>query len=86
MSEHEGTEAWLQGVRDSIAWVKYRQSVLADLQHAAYKAALADVLVHLEAMLARGTARSTTPVASAAPWRCDGCGRDEHGCMCASSI
>lgn len=62
MSSHEGTEAWRQGVKDSIAWVLYRQQVLTDLQHPAYQAALADLLVHLQAMLDRGTASPVTPL------------------------
>lgn len=59
-SEHEGTEAWRQGIKDSIAWVKYRQMVMPDLQKEVYKAALADVLIHLEAMLERGTSQVTS--------------------------
>lgn len=58
MTETE-TAIWRQGVRDSIAAVNYRQTVSPDYQIAAYKQALIDVLIHLEAMLERGTARST---------------------------
>lgn len=61
-TEHEGSEAWKQGIRDSIAWVKYRQAVMPDLQKEAYKAALSDILIHLEAMLERGTARSGSSI------------------------
>jgi hypothetical protein len=63
-SEHESTPGWCDGVQAAIGWVKYRQSVMPDSQMPAYKAALSDVLVHLEAMLTRGTAAATSTLDS----------------------
>ena len=59
-TEHEGTEAWRQGIRDSIKWIKYRQVILEVFQTEGYKAALDDALIHLEAMLERGTAKAVS--------------------------
>ena len=63
MSEHDGTPGWRAGVEASIRKVRYRQSVMPDLQTAAYKQALADVALHLEAMLERGCERTGTCIA-----------------------
>ncbi len=60
MREHEGTDAWRAGIEASIRKVRYRQSVMPDLQKEAYKAGLADVLLHLEAMLERNTENATS--------------------------
>ena len=58
--EAEHDAAWREGINASLRKVRYRQSVMPDLQTPAYKAALADVSLHLEAMLERGTERTGT--------------------------
>lgn len=60
-------EGWRLGIRDSIAHVRAMQRKPRDLWHKAYFAALDEVLVHLEAMLSRGTAKSTTGLADLDP-------------------
>lgn len=62
-AEHEGTAAWREGIQACIRKVRYRKSVMPDLTKPAYAAALDDLLIHFEAMLERGTERSTTPIA-----------------------
>ncbi len=57
---YEGTPGWRAGIEASIKKVKYRQSVMADLQTPDYKQGLLDVLLHLEAMLERNTERSVS--------------------------
>lgn len=54
--------SWREGVEASLRKVRYRLSVMPDLQKPAYTAALRDVELHLMAMLERGTERSTTPI------------------------
>jgi hypothetical protein len=61
--DHEGAPGWLAGIEAAIRKVRYRQGVMPDMQAPAYKAALSEVLVHLEAMLARGTEHATTSIA-----------------------
>lgn len=56
-NKHEGTEGWRAGIAASIRKVHYRKMVMPDLQPPAYKAALEDILIHLEAMLERNTER-----------------------------
>lgn len=64
MNVHDGTIGWRAGIEACVRKVKYRQAILPDLQTPAYRAALLDVLVHLEAMLERGTEHSTTSLAN----------------------
>lgn len=58
--DHDGTDGWRAGIEAAIRKVKYRQSLMPDFQTAGYKQALADVLLHLEAMLERNTESSTS--------------------------
>lgn len=63
----DGSPGWRAGIEACIRKVKYRKSVMPDLQKPAYTAALDDLLLHFEAMLERGTERSTTEVAAVKP-------------------
>jgi len=62
VSEHDGSPGWRAGIEASIARVKAMQRKPRDIYHKAYFAALDELLVHLEAMLERGSERSTTSV------------------------
>lgn len=67
MREHDGSPGWRAGIEASIRKVKHRQAILSDFQTPGYRAALADVLTHLEAMLIRGTERSVEKVCDETP-------------------
>lgn len=56
----QSDSGWRAGIEASISHIKAMQRKPRDLWHAAYFAACDEVLVHLEAMLERGTERSTT--------------------------
>jgi hypothetical protein len=62
--EVEGSSAWRSGITASLRCVRYRQSVMPDLQTPAYKQALADIALHLMAMLERNSEKSTTQLAA----------------------
>ena len=59
MSEHDGTDAWRAGIEASIRRIKAMQDRPRDLCRPAYFAALDEALVRLEAMLERGSERSS---------------------------
>jgi hypothetical protein len=60
--EHEGTPAWFEGIRASLAVVRWRQSTLTAMQAPAYTAALVEVETLLLAMIERGSSKRTTPL------------------------
>ncbi|MGN6103511.1 MAG: hypothetical protein ACTHU0_00160 [Kofleriaceae bacterium] len=64
-SEHEGSAGWRAGIEAALRKVRYRMSVLPDLQSPGYRIALDEVIVCLKAMLERGTETSCAQVVDA---------------------
>lgn len=56
--QHDGSAGWRAGIEAAVRKVKMRQAIMPDTQTPGYRQALRDVLVHLEAMLERGTETS----------------------------
>lgn len=69
---HDGSPGWRAGIEASLRNVRWRQSIMSDLQVPGYRAALAELVVFLEAMLARGTERSTCTLDGLAPTQDEG--------------
>lgn len=57
-AEHESSPGWRAGIEASIRRLEAQLKKPRDLWHPAYFAALDEALVHLQAMLERGTERS----------------------------